>query len=218
MKHRRVLNHSNVRHILPIGAITGVAAALTIAAAPPASAERVRVPRAPANLQVPQGNRPFLEGHAIGTQSYICLPSGSAFAWTFFAPQATLFNDDRRQIITHFLSPNPFEGDTPRATWQHAQDSSTVWGLAIETSSDPKFVRNGAIPWLLLQVVGGQDGPRRADKLTATTFIQRLNTIGGTAPPSGCAAATDVGKKALVPYQADYFFYRYPHGDPDDDY
>jgi hypothetical protein len=27
-----------------------------------------------------------------------------------FGPQATLFNDDGMQIITHFLSPNPEEG------------------------------------------------------------------------------------------------------------
>jgi hypothetical protein len=49
----------------------------------------------------------------IGTQDYICLPSG----WTFFGPQATLFNERDEQIITHFLSPNPFEpGTPPRAT------------------------------------------------------------------------------------------------------
>jgi hypothetical protein len=187
--------------------------AFAIALAQPAAAQRVRSPRVPANIQVPAGNRAFLEGQAIGTQAYVCLPSGSGFAWTFFAPQATLFNDDRRQIITHFLSPNPFEGGTPRATWQHSQDTSAVWGSAIETSADPRFVRPGAIPWLLLQVVGGQDGPTRGDKLTAATYIQRLNTAGGIAPAAGCAVSTDVGKKALVPYKADYVFYKYTRDD-----
>jgi hypothetical protein len=44
--------------------------------------------------------------------------------------------------------------------------------------------------------------------LTKTTFIQRLNTSGGVAPAaSTCATAADVGKKALVPYSADYVFY-----------
>ena len=51
-------------------------------------------------------------------------------------------------------------------------------------------------------------GPTGGDKMTGTTFIQRVNTVGGLAPTTGCAQATDVGKKALVPYQAEYVFYR----------
>jgi hypothetical protein len=39
-------------------------------------------------------------------------------------------------------------------------------------------------------------------------YIQRLNTSGGIAPQTGCALATDIGRIALVPYAADYFFYR----------
>jgi hypothetical protein len=129
-----------------------------------------------------------------------------------------LFNGDNDdQVITHFLSPNPFDGGAPRATWQHSRDTSTVWGLAIESSSDPNFVAPGAIPWLKLQVVGAQVGPTGGRKLMATTYIQRLNTSGGVAPSTGCAASTDVGKKTLVPYTADYFFYRFPGTDVDDD-
>jgi Protein of unknown function (DUF3455) len=38
---------------------------------------------------------------------------------------------------------------------------------------------------------------------------QRLNTAGGVAPGADtCAATADAGKKALVPYSADYFFYK----------
>jgi hypothetical protein len=44
--------------------------------------------------------------------------------------------------------------------------------------------------------------------MTKTTYIQRLNTNGGSAPASGCSAPTDVGKQALVPYAADYYFFR----------
>ena len=44
-------------------------------------------------------------------------------------------------------------------------------------------------------------------KPVTTTFIQRLNTSGGVMPSSGCALPTDVGKKAFMPYTADYFFY-----------
>jgi hypothetical protein len=37
-----------------------------------------------------------------------------------------------------------------------------------------------------------------------------LNTRGGSAPAdsAGCLSAGDVGHQLLVPYTADYFFYR----------
>lgn len=162
----------------------------------------------PAEIQVPAGNQLFLEAIASGTQNYICLPSGSGFAWTFFGPQATLFNRYNQQVITHFLSPNPFEKETSRVTWQHSRDTSTVWGQGIASSSDPAFVAPDTIPWLLVQMVGAQDGPTGGHALTPTTFIQRLNTVGGVAPSTGCVEPTDVGQKALVPYKAKYFFYK----------
>ena len=183
---------------------------VALAIAAPSAAAPVVVPRpnVPANLEVPAGHTPFLVAHAEGTQNYVCLPSATGIAWTFFGPQATLFNDARAQQMTHFLSSNPAENNTPRATWQHSGDSSVAWAAAIANSSDPNFVAQGAIPWLLLQVVGTQYGPTWGEKLTRTTFIQRVNTAGGIAPAGGCAVASDIGKKALVPYTTDYVFYR----------
>ncbi len=78
----------------------------------------------------------------------------------------------------------------------------------IVPSSDPNFVARDSIPWLLVQKVGVQDGPTGGDTLTATTFIQRLNTHGGVAPSTDCTSSTQVGNKAFVPYTADYFFYK----------
>jgi hypothetical protein len=181
--------------------------AFTVALLQPIAAADIVPPPVPPNLEVPAGNEAFLEGHAIGTQNYICLPSEAGVAWTLVGPQATLFNRWDRQLITHFLSPNPDERDTPRATWQHSRDTSTVWAVAIASSSDPNFVASGAIPWLLLQVVGAQPGPTGGDRLTETTFIQRVHTSGGVAPSTGCVEVTDVGQRAFVPYTADYFFY-----------
>jgi hypothetical protein len=164
----------------------------------------------PAGLEVPSGHRPFLLGHATGTQNYVCLPSSSGppFAWTQYGPDATLFNDFRTQVVTHFLSPNPDEGGTARATWQHSRDSSRVWAMAVASSTDPRFVEPGAIPWLLLQVVGTEPGPTGGRRLTESTYLHRVRTSGGVAPATGCAQAEDVGKKSLVPYAADYVFYR----------
>jgi hypothetical protein len=44
--------------------------------------------------------------------------------------------------------------------------------------------------------------------MTAATYIQRLNTTGGVAPVEGCSVSSDVGKQKLVPYTADYYFFR----------
>jgi len=166
-------------------------------------------PPVPANLEVGSGNTPFLIGHAIGTQNYVCLLRAGGFAWTFFGPQATLFDDHGQQLITHFLSANPDENGTMRATWQQSQDTSAVWALAVANSTDPAYVLPSAIPWLLLRVVGAEVGPTGGTALFATTFVQRVNTSGGIAPAAkSCGNAADIGKKALVPYTADYVFYR----------
>jgi hypothetical protein len=180
----------------------------------------------PTNLEVPAGNVKFLEGFAIGTQDYVCLPCpntittaaacpASGFAWAFFGPQATLYDDQNEEIITHFLSPNfspipiPSPGSTDtsgtlRATWQDAADTSSVWAKPMATSS----VAPDAIPWLLLQVVGAQCGRTGGNTLTDTTFVQRLYTSGGVADSAGCAQASDVGSKQLVAYTATYRFYK----------
>ena len=192
-----------------IASVITLAVAVTAGFPQLAHAERVRSPRVPTDLQVLPPYKGFLVGHATGTQNYICLPSGTSFAWTLFTPQATLFEDNENQIITHFLSANPIEGGVARASWQHSRDTSTVWAVATDIYTLPDFVAPGAIPWLKLHVVGAQDGPDRGDKLTPAVFIQRINTAGGLAPTTGCSASIDVGKKALIPYKADYYFYKY---------
>jgi Protein of unknown function (DUF3455) len=192
--------------ILTLAAAVVVTA--TIAAPQALANDDVTPPPVPANLQPPAGQNPFLIGRAYGTQNYSCLPSARGFSWTLFGPQATLFDDDSEQIITHFLSPNPAENGAARATWQHSHDTSSVWAVMIESSTDPNYVAPGAIPWFLLRVVGRQEGPSGGTKLTSTTHIQRVNTAGGIAPATGCRVAADVGRRALVPYVADYVFYK----------
>jgi hypothetical protein len=198
--------------LIACAVIVGVALDVSVPVA--VYADHVALPPVPSSIQAPAGTKAFLKAHAVGTQSYICLPSGSGFGWTFFGPQATLSKGNGTQLTTHFLSPNPDEAGALRATWQHAKDTSRLWAAAIASSSDPNFVAPGAIPWLLLVVVGDRPGPTGGDQLLETTFIQRLNTSGGVAPATGCTQSTDVGARAFVPYTADYVFYT---GEPDDD-
>jgi hypothetical protein len=185
--------------------------------------EEITNPTTPAAITPPAGNSAFLVGHAVGTQGYVCLPTGSGASWTVNAarPEATLFTNifgDAVQIITHFLSPNTnpneFAPSPPpfgNPTWQSSFDSSKVWGQtlqAIPAGSDPSCPNTGAIPCLLLQSIGSQQGPTGGKLLTKTTFVQRLNTKGGSAPTDSCSTNADVGNQRLVPYTADYFFFR----------
>jgi len=177
-------------------------------AEPAQKSSALTAPSVPADIQVPPGNQAAFVGHAVGTQNYVCLPSGTGFAFSLVTPQATLFSGDEEQLMTHSFSPNPFEESTIRATWRDSTDTSTVWGKPLHSSADPEFVAPGAIPWVLLQQVGAQAGPGGGDALTATTYIQRLNTSGGVAPSTECSSQTDVGHQAFVPYTADYYFYK----------
>jgi hypothetical protein len=186
--------------------------ALTLALPHAAQAQGVTPPPVPANIEVPAPNELFLVGRASGTQNYECQPVSSLgrVGWVLFTPQATLFGDQDEQLTTHFFSPNPLENGIVRATWQDSRDTSIVWGRVLQSSVDPNFVKAGAIPWLLIDVenTGAEAGPTGGTTLSRTTFIQRLNTDGGTAPSVGCDRPTDIGKRAFVPYAADYFFYK----------
>lgn len=177
----------------------------------PLTASALPVPAVPAGLDVDAGHKPFLVGHAIGTQNYLCLPSAASstgIAWTLFGPQATLFTERGEQLATHFLSPNPDQGGAARATWLHSDDTSATWARKIAESSDPAYVEAGAIPWFKLEVVGTERGPSGGRKLAETTFIQRINTVGGKAPATGCDTPGNIGASSLVPYEADYVFYK----------
>ena len=176
------------------------------------------------DLTPPEGNIEFLSTHAVGTQGYICLPQGTGAAWNFNGarPEATLFQKyfgQDIQVITHFLSPDtnpnkiaPDPLPFGNATWQSSFDSSKVWAQKVKfipAGTDSTICPNdGAIDCLLLQSIGSLHGPSGGKFLTKTTFIQRLNTKRGSAPTDGCSVSSDVGKQTLVPYSADYIFFR----------
>jgi Protein of unknown function (DUF3455) len=187
--------------------IAALGVSLTFALPQAATAQTVTPPDVPAGLEVPAPNVAFLVGHAFGTQNYECQPDGQLgrVAWTLFTPQATLFNDQSEQLITHFFSPNPDEaGVTVRATWQSSDDTSAVWARAVASAT----VDRNAITWVKLQTVGTRVGPTGGQTLSQTTFVQRVNTRGGLPPSTGCDSLPDVGRKAFMPYTADYFFYK----------
>jgi Protein of unknown function (DUF3455) len=134
----------------------------------------------------------FLQARGEGFQIYDCSPKAgqpNAYEWTFRAPEAQLKDSSGHVLGRHFTGP----------TWELDEGGSVVGEVkARDPGPNPT-----AIPWLLLstRATAGHG------KLTATTSIQRLQTVGGIAPSVGCNAA-NAGKVAKVPYTANYYFYR----------
>ena len=88
------------RRIVLVACAVLLGVALKAVLPQPAHAGHVTPPPVTLDIEASAGTKAFLEGHAVGTQNYICLPSGSGFAWTLFGPQATLFKDNSGQLIT----------------------------------------------------------------------------------------------------------------------
>ena len=218
---------NSLRAVMPLAA--ALALGILFGTTNEAAAQTVTPPPTPIIITPEAGNTAFLVGHALGTQGYVCLPTSpgsSTASWTInpARPEATLFTKvfgADVQIITHFLSPDakpnkfaPSPIPFGSATWQSSFDSSKVWAQVLHGNvlpagpENPSCPNTGAIPCLLLQAIGSQDGPTGGSLFTPVTFVQRLNTKGGAAPADGCSVSTDVGKQALVPYTADYFFYK----------
>jgi hypothetical protein len=147
-----------------------------------------RCPTVPAALAVPTGNALAFELAATGVQIYECESTSTGFTWVFQAPEANLFDDDGELKATHFAGP----------TWKSI-DGSSVVGKKLAAAT----VSASAIPELLLQAVSHAG----TGKMSPVTYIQRLDTVGGVAPSSGCDA-THSGATARVNYTATYAFYK----------
>ena len=142
----------------------------------------------PDRIQVPAGNAPYMQAHAIGAQVYACAATADGPKWQFVEPQAILYDDHARLIGIHFAGP----------TWQTLDGSQVKAAKVDGVTVDPT-----AIPWLLLKKTSTTPG-----RLAATTYIQRLNTRGGLEPAASTCSTATVGSARKVLYTADYRFWR----------
>jgi hypothetical protein len=143
----------------------------------------------PESLRAPPGNELFLQALAVGVQIYDCQATKSGFEWVFHSPKAILFNGSALLLGTHFAGP----------TWQ-SLDGSRVTGARVASAdaSNPS-----SIPWLLLRA-SSHDG---TGMFSNVTYIQRLLTGGGTAPPAEACDEAHLGEEARSSYIAAYYFY-----------
>jgi hypothetical protein len=147
-------------------------------------------PSVPPALQAPPGTTLYLETLATGVQIYECSRKPDAtYEWSFKAPEATLADGTGRRLGKHYAGP----------TWE-ANDGSTVVGEVKARDPGPTTT---AIPWLLLAAKHNTGAGAFSD----VKYVQRVATVGGVAPASGCTDST-VKQRARVPYSATYHFYR----------
>jgi hypothetical protein len=148
----------------------------------------------PPSLAPPDTQVRVLAAHGAGVQIYTCQAAAtpSVFAWNLTAPEAVLRYDGGKVLGSHYAGP----------TWA-ASDGSAVVG---EVVARVAATDDAAVPWLLLRAKSSSG----SGVFSGIEFIQRLHTVGGNAPVTGCDAAY-AGTTVRVDYSADYYFYRSRH-------
>lgn len=110
------------------------------------------------------------------------------FAWSFTAPDATLY--DAGHSVGTLSSVN---------LWESSSDRSSVSGMV--RALQPNGADN-----LPLALIGAQPASETG-MFAGVTSVQRVNTVGGVAPAGGCGETT-TGAEARVAFTADYYFYK----------
>ena len=143
------------------------------------------MPEVPAAITVPgETNKIHFHAYAVDVQIY----AWNGTSWVFQSPEAVLFADagTHGAVGIHYGGP----------TWE-SESGSKVLGAAIANAPSPNA---SSVPWLLVRAVQ-TEGPGIFDR---TSYIQRVNAMGGKAPNS---PGTSLGEVTRVPYTAEYYFY-----------
>jgi hypothetical protein len=177
---------TKIKRFIALAILFAVAGLAHARAAQPV-ADDDRAPDLPAlcqTLQVDAGNQVAFHAYASGVQVY----KWNGAAWVFVEPVANLFaaRNFHGQVGTHYAGP----------TWESNSGSKVV-----ARRVDGCAPNASAIAWLKLEAVS-TEGP---GVFNGVTFVQRVNTTGGTAPAS---PGSFVGEEVRVPYTAEYYFYR----------
>lgn len=195
MNHRQLSTNRPRRDRAARGTLlTGTAILLALAAclrAEPGNDNRV--PDVPEQLQPPgDTNKVHFHVFAVGVQNYVW----NGTTWTFVGPDAVLFDSDGVTVGIHYTYGYTAAG-APIPAWE-SQSGSLVVGAAVTNAPSPNA---NSIPLLLIRAVS-TEGPGIFEP---TTYIQRVNTVGGRAPAT---PGTTTGQRAPVAYTAEYYFYR----------
>jgi hypothetical protein len=138
-------------------------------------------------VPAPAGATRVLTLGADGVQVYACTARAEGHAWVFQGPEAALFDAEGRQVGTHGAGPY----------WRLEAGGRVTAEVAANAPAA------GTIPWLLLRVKDREG----EGALPGTSFIRRIDTVGGLPPREPCDAAR-AGTVARMRYSAVYEFWR----------
>jgi hypothetical protein len=153
----------------------------------------------PTAIAAPAGTTLAIHDKGIGSQVYTCTAgtggaggsSGDAgvttYSWVLLKPDAILYDATYANVGTHGMGPE----------WT-STDGSVVNGSKVAGSGGNAT----DVAWLLLKA----SSTTGTGVFTSVTYVQRLNTAGGSAPSTGCSSST-VNTQTSVLYSADYYFY-----------
>ena len=159
----------------------------------------------PDKVKVAYGHDIVCETVGRGQFTYECRERSNMLegaAWTFVSPQATL--TDRLEKSRHPEAGAPvavapsltYAGPPPAFT---APDGTVLKARLLEAAS----VDRDNLPLQLFRV----DPPAEDGAFAGIMYVQRLATKGGGVPKAPCATA-NIGATQVVPYQADYLFWK----------
>ena len=177
----------------PLFAVAALPAAAVLAACgampTPSAFSQDALPDA---VKVPAGHRVAMETVGIGDITYECrakagLPGDAE--WVFVGPSAVL-NDRAGKAVGRYYG--------PPATWE-AADGSRLTGAQLATAP----AGSGNLPYQLVKA----NPAIGSGAMSGVTHVQRVALAGGVAPAAGCSAAT-TGARQVVPYRADYVFWK----------
>jgi uncharacterized protein (DUF2147 family) len=173
------------RTVLP-----AAAAALLLCVSGHSSAAAFETSAIPVALHVPAGEVLAIPARGIGVQIYECEAAQddpTHYTWTLKAPEAELQDESGLVLGKHYDGP----------TWEGTDGSKVVGEVVAKVDT-----ADAGVPWLLLHAKSTSG----AGMFAHVTSIQRLHTVGGKAPATGCDAQ-QVGRERRVSYTADYRFY-----------
>jgi hypothetical protein len=129
---------------------------------------------------------------ATGDLTYECkavADKPGSFAWTFVGPNAKLWDAAGKEVGRYYAGP----------TWE-AADGSKVTGKQLAVAPGAA----GAIPLQLVEAAPTLG----TGAMAGVTYVQRLKTVGGVAPSTPACTSGNAGAKTIVPYSADYVFFK----------